>query len=437
MKTVLRLAIALLTSLAAILMVSSASGQRLEREPSTVIFDYEVTNNYGVHFADEFERLGGVEALGYSASYRFRLADGFTYQLTQGVLLQWRPEVRKAYLGNTFEILEKAGFDEWLLDSKGVPLPIKEDGSGGDWNKARQIRLAWLTNEKIKAKFLANPNPEGTVSWSEDRSIELYGLPMSYPEKHGPFVSQRFQRVAFQLWVEEVEGMPTVGTVVRVLGGDLLKEACLIPQHALAPAERSTCAGRGYLSLLNTPNKSLLIPISSPYLIPPLSLNPLPPPPPPLRSNPPPSTSPPQNPPKQDPPPQQDPPQQDPPQQDPPQQDPTGPPKISIRSLESSMPLGGVQDPTIFVENISHSETYLVELVPSNNNVGFSVDTCAGRGIWVTVGPENTIAPVIDNAWARTSVMYACIAGEVTMTATLTQGDATLDTDTFTLTVTN
>ena len=115
-------------------------------------------------------------------------------------------------------------------------MPIKEDGSGGDWNKARLTRLAWLTNENIKAKYLANPNPEGIASWSEDRAIQLYGLPMSYPEKHGPFVTQRFQRVAFQLWVDEVEGMPAVGTVVRVLGGDLLKEACLVP---------SQCAGAG------------------------------------------------------------------------------------------------------------------------------------------------------------------------------------------------
>ncbi len=41
-----------------------------------------------------------------------------------------------------------------------------------------------------------------------NRSIELYGLPMSRPERFGPFISQRFQRVAFQLWVEEVPGSP-------------------------------------------------------------------------------------------------------------------------------------------------------------------------------------------------------------------------------------
>ena len=278
------LVIAILTSLAAILVFSSASGQRLEREPATVIFDYEITNDYGISFADEFERLGGAPVLGYPASYRFRFADGFTYQLTQGVLLQWRPEVRRAYLGNTFEMLEKAGVDHWLLDTKGVPLPIKEDGSGGDWNKARQTRLSWLTNEKIEAKYFANPNPDGIASWSENQAIELYGLPMSYPEKHGPFVSQRFQRVAFQLWVEEVDGMPAVGTVVRVLGGDLLKEACLVPQHALAPAERSSCATITFSTLISIPTTLPPLSLSPPPPLPQLNLSP--------PSSPPPSTSP-------------------------------------------------------------------------------------------------------------------------------------------------
>ena len=248
MKTVRWLAIAFLTSFAAILVVSSASGQRLEHDSSSVIFDYEVTNDYGIRFADEYERLGGVHTLGYPASYRFRLDDGFVYQVAQGALLQWRPEVKSAYLANTFEMLEHAGVDQWLLDTKGIPLPIKDDGSDGDWGVAKEIRLAWLTNDQIKARFLANPNPEVITSWSENRAIELYGLPMSYPEKHGPFISQRFQRVALQLWVEEVAGMPAVGTVVRVLGGDLLKEACLIPSYALSPKERMSCASGSYVA---------------------------------------------------------------------------------------------------------------------------------------------------------------------------------------------
>ena len=436
MKAVRLMAIALLTSLAAILVFSSAAGHRLAHESPTVIFDYDVTNDYGILFADEFERLGGAEALGYPASYRFRLDDGFVYQVTQGALLQWRPEVRKAYLGNTFEMLEKAGYDQWLLDTKGIPLPIKEDGSGGDWNKARQTRLAWLTNENIKAKYLANPNPEGIASWSEARAIELYGLPMSYPEKHGPFVSQRFQRVAFQLWVDEVEGMPAVGTVVRVLGGDLLKEACLVPSHALAPAERSSCAS----STITLP-KFTLAPLSSAFTLPGLSLgsppasNPPPasdPPPSKGSSDPPPQSDQPRSDPTQvpDPPQQQDPPQeQDPPkQQDPPQQQDPPSPTIEISGLGTSMRVGTSTSFTVNATNLDSSKSYSIQVSTSNSNLGFD-GGCTDQ-------QEDATVSAGDTSHTSTLTLRACTTGGGIVTATLLHDGASVDTDTHSLTVT-
>ncbi|MER3406286.1 MAG: hypothetical protein C4289_14920 [Chloroflexota bacterium] len=74
---------------------------------------------------------------------------------------------------------------------------------------------------------------EGLKILAEAR--ERYGLPMSLPERFGPFVSQRFQRVTLQLWLDTVPGMPAPGTVVRVLAGDLAKEAGLIPAEAMRP----------------------------------------------------------------------------------------------------------------------------------------------------------------------------------------------------------
>ena len=401
------LTIAFLTSLAAILVFSSAAGHRLEHESPSVIFDYDVTNDYGILFADEFERLGGAEALGYPASYRFRLDDGFVYQVTQGALLQWRPEVRKAYLGNTFEMLEKAGYDQWLLDTKGIPLPIKEDGSGGDWNRARQTRLAWLTNQKITAKYLANPNPEGIASWSEDRAIELYGLPMSYPEKHGPFVTQRFQRVAFQLWVDEVEGMPVVGTVVRVLGGDLLKEACLVPSHALAPAERSSCAS----STITLP-KFTLAPVSSTFTLPGLSLGSPP------ASNLPPSKG------SSDPPPQQsDPPQQ----QDPPRPVSPPTPTISISGLVNTMDRGDNDSFTVTASNLVSSASYTIDVSTDDTGIGFD-SNCSDRDEEVTVQSKTLHAVPL--------TLYGCATAGGTVTATLSRDGSTVDTDTHSLTVT-
>ena len=103
--------------------------------------------------------------------------------------------------------------------------------------RKRKIRLSRLTNDEISAKFSANPNPEKIRAWNDDQAVRLYGLPMSYPERHGPFISQRFQKAAFRLWVEEVEGMPAPGTVELVQGGKLFKEAGLLPARALAPEE--------------------------------------------------------------------------------------------------------------------------------------------------------------------------------------------------------
>jgi len=188
---------------------------------------YRIGDEGGIAFWSSFQALGGVDALGYPSSQRYQPGDGFTYQATQGVLLQWRPELGRALPANIFEMLQAAGKDDWLDRAKDIPRPIADDGSGGDPARAREIRLSWLTDDAIRAKYLA--------AGSIDRAIELYGLPMSQPERRGPFVVQRFQRVAFQHWVESVPGMPGPGVVVRVLGGDLLKEAGLIPSSATQP----------------------------------------------------------------------------------------------------------------------------------------------------------------------------------------------------------
>ena len=188
-----------------------------------------------IKFWTAFQRLGGVATLGYPIGQPYLGADGFTYQPFQREVLQWRPELDGAVPSNTFEQLSTAGRDDWLLTVKGIPRGVADDGSGGDYQKAVATRLSWLTNDLIRAKFLANPNPREIATWSVDQSIQLYGLPMSPPERHGPFLSQRFQRVAFQLWLDNVPGMPAPGSVVGVLGGDLLNESGLLPPTSTQP----------------------------------------------------------------------------------------------------------------------------------------------------------------------------------------------------------
>src|SRR5437660_1715967 len=57
---------------------------------------YRITDEGGIGFWSEFQRLGGVNGLGYPASRRF-LLDGFFVQATQKVILQWRPEAGQVY----------------------------------------------------------------------------------------------------------------------------------------------------------------------------------------------------------------------------------------------------------------------------------------------------------------------------------------------------
>jgi hypothetical protein len=158
-------------------------------------------------------------------------------------------------LANVFDVFSKSGRDA-DLQKRGIPAPIADDGSGGDFQKAVQVRLTWLTQPEIKARYLANPNPGDIKSWDQSHSIQLYGLPTSQPVRSGPFVVQRFQRVAFQLWVDAVPGQPSPGTVVPILGGDLAKEFGIVPspsqsaQAAASPPVRIDPGLQAPLALL-------------------------------------------------------------------------------------------------------------------------------------------------------------------------------------------
>jgi hypothetical protein len=206
-------------------------------------------NGNTIKFWSEFQRLGGIATLGYPVAEPYVGPDGFNYQAFQRGILQWRPESQSADLSNTFEQLQNSSKDDWLLEVKGIPKPIADDGSGGDYAKAVATRLGWLTNSAIKSYYLANPNSGAIPSWSQDQSIQFYGLPMSMPEQHGPFITQRFQRFAIQLWTDSVPGMPTPGSVVGVLGGDLAKEAGLLPAAAIQ-ALAASAFGSGHLPIL-------------------------------------------------------------------------------------------------------------------------------------------------------------------------------------------
>ena len=200
----------------------------------TIGLGFPIVNGTAGDFWTSFQQLGGTDALGYPASLPYQ-SEGFTYQAVQGALLQWLPDLNRAVLANTFEQFSAAGLDTVLLQERQIPLPITDDGSNGNYQQAVTTRLSWLTDAGIAQRFYANPNPALSKTWTRDDAIQLYGLPMSQPEAFGPFVSQRFQRITFQRWTQQVTGMPAPGTVVRVLGGDLAKEEGLVPLAAQTP----------------------------------------------------------------------------------------------------------------------------------------------------------------------------------------------------------
>jgi hypothetical protein len=211
-----------------------ANGRFYTEAGGGVGLGFPIVNSASGNFWSAFQALGGANALGYPASLPYQ-SGGFTYQAVQGALLQWRPELNKAILANTFEQFTAAGLDNVLLQERQIPLPITDDGSNGNYQQAVATRLSWLTDPGIAQRFYANPNPTVVKTWSQDDAIQLYGLPMSQPEAFGPFISQRFQRITFQRWTEQVTGMPAPGTVVRVLAGDLAKAEGLVPLSAQTP----------------------------------------------------------------------------------------------------------------------------------------------------------------------------------------------------------
>lgn len=70
-----------------------------------------VSDEGGVLFWSEFQRLGGVDAVGYPVSERFEW-EGFTVQVFQRAIFQWRPETRSVAFVNVFDRLHDLGKDD-------------------------------------------------------------------------------------------------------------------------------------------------------------------------------------------------------------------------------------------------------------------------------------------------------------------------------------
>lgn len=197
---------------------------------------FTISDEGGIPFWSEYQRLGGVDALGYPVSRRFQL-DGFVLQATQRAVLQWRPELGLLAFVNVFDELSAAGLDEWLAAFRGIPPPAAAPEEAGiSFGEIVQLRLRLVREvPRIAAVYFSAPDP-----------LLYYGLPVAPAVDLGPVIVVRAQRAAFQLW-RVPTSFARPGEVTVVNGGDLAKEAGILPNDALVPepASRAIAAPLG------------------------------------------------------------------------------------------------------------------------------------------------------------------------------------------------
>lgn len=195
---------------------------------------YAVLDDSAAKFWTEFQKVGGVEAVGYPVSQRFQW-DGFTDQAFQRVIFQWHPDTQSVSFVNTFDRLHELGKDDWLFTVRQTPRPIHLNEQGESWEQIEANRLALLdASPPIKAKYyqvVGDP-------------VQANGLPTSAVTDMGNHFALRAQRVEFQLWKEDVP-WAKAGTVTVALGGDIAKEAGVLPdvtalQAQFAPGSTSS-----------------------------------------------------------------------------------------------------------------------------------------------------------------------------------------------------
>ena len=184
---------------------------------------FSVTDEGGIPFWSEYQRLGGPDVLGYPVSRRF-VWDGFTVQAMQKAVVQWRPDTKSVAFVNVMDRMHDLGKDGWLLAYRQTPYPFDTSPDTGlSWNDVVARHLALLdTSQPIKQRFLADP------AW-----LEHFGLPVSYADEGNSFVV-RTQRAVFQYWKEDVPWAKK-GDVTVANAGDLAKEAGAFPALAVTP----------------------------------------------------------------------------------------------------------------------------------------------------------------------------------------------------------
>jgi hypothetical protein len=183
---------------------------------------FSIVDDDDAAFWTEFQRLGGVQQLGYPISTRFQYG-GFLTQAFQRSALQWRPDLNEAVPVNIFDDLAVRGADAWLDEAREVP-PAGSDPGGASEEDFVDRHLELLDAYPALCEFYA----------ADPDALTMYGLPLTIKE-YGALVSVRLQRGNLQLWLADMP-WADAGTVVIGNAGDLAKDAGLWPANAVVPA---------------------------------------------------------------------------------------------------------------------------------------------------------------------------------------------------------
>ena len=191
---------------------------------------FAVTDADGLPFWTEFQRLGGVQALGYPISRRF-LWDGFTVQVFQKVVLQWQPEFNGFAFVNVFDRLTLEGYDD-TLEELLVPPSENFDEAGLPWDQIIASRQGLLNaNPALRNAYFAVDDP-----------LRWYGLPTSRVVTYEHVHTIRLQRAVLQQWLVDLP-WASAGEVTVANGGDLARGAGIFPAEVLAPEVRHRAGG--------------------------------------------------------------------------------------------------------------------------------------------------------------------------------------------------
>ena len=186
---------------------------------------YTVTDDSSAAFWTEFQRLGGVQVVGYPVSGRFQYK-GFLTQAFQKLALQWRPELNQVVPVNVLDDLNQRGSDAWMDRERQVPPAADTSADTGlDFPDIVSRHVALLDAYPELAAFYAG----------EDDAFDRFGLPLAV-KNYGPFVAVRLQRATLQLWTVDTPSAQA-GSVVTGNGADLAKEIGLWPPEATATVQ--------------------------------------------------------------------------------------------------------------------------------------------------------------------------------------------------------